>query len=839
MDPRADAHWTQELLAESGWVRALAARLVADGTAAEDVVQETWVAALTRPPRTDRSLRPWLARVVRAQVALRRRGRTHRRDRELLAARPEPLPSADELAVRSEAHERLVRAVRALREPYRSAILLHFYEGLTAAEIARRGGEPGATVRSRIHRGLEHLRAELDADYGDRRRWCVALSPLLPRARARDAAAAARASFALRIGLVVGLVAGLGWALRAASREGAAVTPAERLSTERVGEALAGERAPVAAAAPRRPVAPPSATRRVRLVDERTGETLPDYEVAVLLPDGGSARARTDREGELELDVPGGALDLRLVDDPRLRDREAVVHDTRIRAPVPEVRLVLAAGAADGAADPIVQVPAGPTYALDLDPPAGLGLRDLSAHLRAGDTPAFDTRKWQMHVAPVREPGWVGAPWVRFAAVEGEFLRAGPPWMLQVASADGFWAGATPVESITGRYTGRVRVELSPRARLSGRVTDAAGPVTRDVLLHLLEADGSSTQRRTDTDGGGRYALGGLAPGDYRLVVDCPRHVTAEVELSIPGGVETTCDVELVAAAAGGTVEGILTSRTGTYDGSAVLVLASAEVASRRFFASARWQARDGRFVSPFRFEDVPRGRYELEVFALDDRLPWRPAVLALEAPATEVRLECLDDAECAALTVLAADARTGEPIDGYGIRYAVDGGTPVALDQVRPRGSTPGEEVFEWRVGFAGVVWGLRSGPAQIPCVPRDSELRWLVHADGRVPARGDESAFVEEESAGGVRRWIARVPLERGWGVRVRVVGDDGHPVPQGAELWADGERVAVDGGDGVLECRLDAAPVELEVRSGGARLPLDPAAAPRLDGTVRLDR
>ena len=54
----------EELLGEAGWLRRLAASLVGDGAQADDLVQETWMAALRRPPRADGEPRPWLARVA-------------------------------------------------------------------------------------------------------------------------------------------------------------------------------------------------------------------------------------------------------------------------------------------------------------------------------------------------------------------------------------------------------------------------------------------------------------------------------------------------------------------------------------------------------------------------------------------------------------------------------------------------------------------------------------------------------------------------------------------------------------------------------------------------------
>ncbi|MHC4493695.1 MAG: RNA polymerase sigma factor, partial [Planctomycetota bacterium] len=55
----------QELLAHGDFVRAVARSVVFDETRVDDVVQQTWVAALERPPRDRSGLRAWLGRVAR------------------------------------------------------------------------------------------------------------------------------------------------------------------------------------------------------------------------------------------------------------------------------------------------------------------------------------------------------------------------------------------------------------------------------------------------------------------------------------------------------------------------------------------------------------------------------------------------------------------------------------------------------------------------------------------------------------------------------------------------------------------------------------------------------
>jgi len=174
----------ETLLADDRFVRSLARLLVSDAHLAEDVAQQTWVAALEHPPRKRGPLRSWLAAVGRNFARRIGRGEVRRLRREHAAARPEALPSTAEIVAREETRRRIVEAVLALEEPYRSTIVLRFLEGLPPREIARRSGVPKATVRTRIRRALEFLRRNLDAREGGRGRgaWMAAVAAFaMPR----------------------------------------------------------------------------------------------------------------------------------------------------------------------------------------------------------------------------------------------------------------------------------------------------------------------------------------------------------------------------------------------------------------------------------------------------------------------------------------------------------------------------------------------------------------------------------------------------------------------------------------------------------------------------------
>jgi RNA polymerase sigma factor (sigma-70 family) len=162
------------LLAQAGWVRGLARELVGAGDA-DDLAQDAWVVALEQHARAANPA-AWLSGVVRKLAGRRWRADERRGRRERSAARTEAQPGADELVAEAELQRALIRAVTELDEPYRSTVLLRFYRGLAPAEIARLQSVPAATVRTRLARGLERLRAKLDRDHGGRAAWVAVLA---------------------------------------------------------------------------------------------------------------------------------------------------------------------------------------------------------------------------------------------------------------------------------------------------------------------------------------------------------------------------------------------------------------------------------------------------------------------------------------------------------------------------------------------------------------------------------------------------------------------------------------------------------------------------------------
>jgi RNA polymerase sigma factor (sigma-70 family) len=156
----------EQLLAHTEWLSRLARAFVGDA-AAPDVVQDTFEIALSKPPRREGALRPWLGGVARNIGGMTRRSRVRRERRELhdAAAPAEAIPTPEELLARVEMHQRVARIVFELPEPLCGTLLLRYFEDMSAADIARAQGIPAATVRSRLKDALGHLRAMFDAGH--------------------------------------------------------------------------------------------------------------------------------------------------------------------------------------------------------------------------------------------------------------------------------------------------------------------------------------------------------------------------------------------------------------------------------------------------------------------------------------------------------------------------------------------------------------------------------------------------------------------------------------------------------------------------------------------------
>ncbi len=189
---------------------ALAARASGAAGEAEDLVQATFLKALTHRDQWDeaRPLWPWLAGILvhRAQDAGRRRS----------VRMATPLQPGDgvqggaadpaELAALDDDLRSVMDAVEKLEEPYRELLALRIERGYDTPDLARQLGRPAATIRVQLSRGRERLEALLPKDLRLSALLLVDSDALLGRLRDKVLAS----STGLRIGAHAGAMA-VGW----------------------------------------------------------------------------------------------------------------------------------------------------------------------------------------------------------------------------------------------------------------------------------------------------------------------------------------------------------------------------------------------------------------------------------------------------------------------------------------------------------------------------------------------------------------------------------------------------------------------------------------------------
>ena len=165
----------EQLMVHAAWLRRFAGALLRDADDADDVVQSALVAAWQTSAPDPSQPRSWLARIAQNRAKDVRRTEQRRQAREAIAdeIHPGEAVTPEQLMGDLEIHRTVAEVVTALPQPYRETVLLRYYEGLSAADIAGRLGVPAGTVRWRLKEGLDRVRRELDGRCGGRQagRW--------------------------------------------------------------------------------------------------------------------------------------------------------------------------------------------------------------------------------------------------------------------------------------------------------------------------------------------------------------------------------------------------------------------------------------------------------------------------------------------------------------------------------------------------------------------------------------------------------------------------------------------------------------------------------------------
>src|SRR4051812_28382191 len=158
-DAQRGSAGASEHLFRRHWPRAYRAALlvVGDAAAAEDIAQESFLAAVRALDRFDRRrpFGPWLHRIVVNRAIDWARSRTLRRE---LSA---------EVDLAADEHEDtgltrpLAAALAGLGPEHRAVVVLRYLLDYTPGEIAQLLDLPRGTVNSRLRRGLDRLEEEL------------------------------------------------------------------------------------------------------------------------------------------------------------------------------------------------------------------------------------------------------------------------------------------------------------------------------------------------------------------------------------------------------------------------------------------------------------------------------------------------------------------------------------------------------------------------------------------------------------------------------------------------------------------------------------------------------
>jgi RNA polymerase sigma-70 factor (ECF subfamily) len=156
---------SREALAElyaRHWQRAQRAAylVVHDATAAEDIAQEAFLAAVDNLDRFDRrrQFAPWLHRIV-----VNRAIDWGRRE-ALRASAGEPEERAAPSHAEEPATGELMPALAQLPPEQRAVVVLRYLLGYTPGEIGRMLELPRGTVNSRLRRGLDRLRDLIEVE---------------------------------------------------------------------------------------------------------------------------------------------------------------------------------------------------------------------------------------------------------------------------------------------------------------------------------------------------------------------------------------------------------------------------------------------------------------------------------------------------------------------------------------------------------------------------------------------------------------------------------------------------------------------------------------------------
>jgi RNA polymerase sigma-70 factor (ECF subfamily) len=186
-------------------VHATAYRVLGSSTAAQDVVQDVFLRVWRNPQKFDArrgEVGSYLRLMARSRaVDLWREGQASGRAEDKLKVvvaheTPRPETQPEQIALASADRSTVRAALGRLPDPQREALVLAYWGGLTADQIAVHAGVPLGTAKSRIRLGLARLRSELQPLQAEATSVAALVAPIAAAAAARAPVATASRSVA-------------------------------------------------------------------------------------------------------------------------------------------------------------------------------------------------------------------------------------------------------------------------------------------------------------------------------------------------------------------------------------------------------------------------------------------------------------------------------------------------------------------------------------------------------------------------------------------------------------------------------------------------------------------
>lgn len=374
-------------------------------------------------------------------------------------------------------------------------------------------------------------------------------------------------------------------------------------------------------------------------------------------------------------------------------------------------------------------------------------------------------------------------------AIDGVGCTPCPDW-LEVCTSDGLSAGGVSLGNSPDGATLRVTLEEA-YGNLRLRALDRTGNDVEIASYLVRELFGDRLEREVPDDWG-KDLFAFLPPGPYEVSLRGRRHYRVRNTVLIETGTTTEATLTLDAAPTAGALGGRLrTARGERSPWAMVLVRGEAEP---RFCdeVEVEWNEHGGAFVGSWHVDDVPAGRYQIELSTEDD-YDWGRMSVATHAPDLDVDFFCDDTAPCLDVGLRVVDATTLAPLSEAHVYW-----THRGWDETRDVCTAAGRPATRLEEDW-----------------PLNAPFRFLVSASGYRLGRGQVTDFSTAEWSEDGPILVATMRLQPGGELDFLIEDEDGHPLGDVAVV-VNGQERARSAPDGRVQVVTDLARDRFDFRA-----------------------